>query len=300
MKVAITGSSGDIGSELIPFLNTGGHEVVRLVRSRSMVGESSAYWNPAEGELSPDLFQGVDAVINLSGENVSGGRWTAAKKERLRDSRIRTTELLAETLAGLDDPPEVLLNSSAVGFYGDRGDESVDESCQRGSGLLPDVCAEWEAATRPAQEKGIRTAFLRFGVVLSPAGGALSKMLLPFKMCIGGVIGNGRQYMSWISIDDAVGAIYHLLMNESIEGPVNIVSPNPVTNRDYTKTLGKVISRPTILPMPAFAARLAFGEKADELLLLSTKVEPARLNETDFDFRFPNLEDALRHLLKRA
>jgi uncharacterized protein (TIGR01777 family) len=302
MRVAISGATGLIGSNLCALLASGGHQVERLTRpgSRKAVNGPSAgdiSWDPAARYIDASKLEGVDAVVHLAGDNVGSGRWSAAKKARIRDSRVVGTTLLCETLAQLQRPPSVLVCASAVGYYGNRGDELLDEKSSPANDFLGTVCQEWEACTTPARNKGIRVVNLRFGVVLSPRDGALAKMLFPFKMGGGGVLGPGTQYMPWIAIDDAIGAAAHALANSSLNGPVNAVAPNPVTNLEFTKTLGKVLSRPTILPMPAFAARLAFGEMADALLLASTRVSPQRLQETGYKFRFPELEPALRHLL---
>ncbi len=295
MKVLVSGSSGLVGSALVPFLTTGGHEVVRLVRSDP--GEAEVRWDPEAGSVDTAGLEGLDAVVHLAGENIAAGRWTEEKKQRIRDSRVEGTRLLCETLAGLEQPPRALVCASAMGYYGDRGDEVLTEESDPGSGFLPEVCREWEAAAGPAAEAGIRVVNLRFGIILSPEGGALAKMLFPFRMGAGGRLGSGDQYMSWISLDDAVGAIHHALATETLEGPVNGVGPQPVTNAEYTKTLGRVLVRPTIFPMPAFAARLAFGEMADALLLSSARLEPARLQATGYAFQHPELEGALKHLL---
>lgn len=297
MRVIVSGSSGLVGSALVPFLTTGGHQVERLVRSRPKPDEPSILWDPNAGQLDAASLEDRDAVVHLAGENIASGRWTADKKARIRDSRVKGTRLLCETLAKLARPPRVLVNASAVGFYGSRGDEVLTEDSSPGTGFLADVCKEWEQATAAAQQKGIRVVLLRFGVVFSPSGGALKPMLLPFRMGVGGRIGDGRQFISWIALDDVIGVIHHGLTAESLQGPVNAVSPNPVTNLELTKTLGRVLSRPTIVPMPAFAARLAFGEMADELLLSSQRAQPARLQQGGYSFRFPDLDGALRHML---
>jgi uncharacterized protein (TIGR01777 family) len=297
MKVLVSGPHGLIGSALRSFLTTGEHDVVGLTRSKS--SDSEIAWDPNAGQLDAAQLRGFDAVIHLAGENIAGARWTDEVKNRIRDSRVKGTTLLCQQLAQLEMPPKVLVCASAIGIYGDRGDERLDETSQLGNDFLADVCRQWEAATEPARARGIRVVNLRFGIVLSPAGGALAKMLLPFKMGVGGVVGSGQQYMSWITLDDAVGAIHHALVRDDIAGPVNGTAPNPITNREFTKTLGKVLSRPTIIPMPAFAARLAFGEMADALLLAGARVIPAKLESTNYEFRFPQLEGALRHLLGR-
>jgi hypothetical protein len=298
MKVLVTGASGLIGSALVPQLAKTGHSVTRLVRAAPPPGIAAVPWDPAAGRIDPAKLEEFDAVVHLAGENIAG-RWTPEKKARIRDSRVEGTRLLAEALARLVHPPKTLLCASAIGYYGDRGDELLTEASAAGKGFLADTCREWEAAAQPAAQKGIRVVHLRIGVVLSPRGGALKQMLLPFQLGLGGVVGSGRQYFSWIAIDDLVGVFLHALTNESLRGAVNAVAPEPVTNRVVTKTLGAVLARPTIFPMPAFAARLAFGEMADELLLASARVEPARLRAAGFAFRFPQLEAALRHLLNR-
>lgn len=300
MKILVTGSSGLVGSKLIPFLTTGGHNVVRLVRPSSKSTDGSTItWDPKAGTIDREAMNGFDAVVHLAGENIAGRRWNDAHKARIHDSRVQGTRLLAETLAGLDAPPKTLVLASAIGFYGDRGDEELDENSPPGNGFLADVCQEWEAAANPARDKGIRTVHARFGMILSPEEGALKELLFPFKMCVGGKMGSGRQYWSWIAIDDVITGLLHAIATESLSGPVNFVTPDPPTNREFTKTLGKVLGRPTILPMPGFAARLVIGEMADALLLSSARVLPKKLLETGYDFRFPKLEPALRHLLGR-
>jgi hypothetical protein len=297
MKILVSGSTGLIGSALVPFLTAGGHKVIRLIRAETRPGQAAVHWDPAAGKIDSNALEGLDAVVHLAGENIAVRRWTPAQKARIRDSRVQGTRLLAQSLARLQQPPKVMVCASAIGFYGDRGEELLTEASAPGSGFLTDTCRDWEAAAQPASEKNIRVVNLRLGVVLNPGGGALAKMLLPFRLGVGGKIGSGRQYMSWIGIDDVVGVIHYALTTDELRGPVNAVAPNPVTNREFTKTLGRVLSRPTIFPMPAFAARLAFGEMADELLLASTRVKPARLQNSGYYFHHPRLEDALRHLL---
>jgi len=299
MNTLVTGSSGLVGSGLVPSLSADGHRVLRLVRSAPGPGESSAQWDPDRGRLDPACLEGLDAVVHLAGENIASGRWSARKKARIRDSRAGGTRLLCEALSRLSRPPRVLVCASAIGYYGDRGEEILREDSPPGKGFLAEVCQAWESAAEPAARKGIRVVHLRFGAVLSPAGGALAKMLPPFRLGVGGRLGDGRQYLSWVSIDDAVGAIRHALATDSLRGPVNGVAPEPITNQEFTRTLGKVLSRPTLFPMPAFAARLAFGEMADALLLSSSRVEPARLVASAYRFRHPALEPALRDLLHR-
>lgn len=300
MKVLVSGSTGLIGSALVPFLSTGGHEVVRLVRPRSKAPTRDlVHWDPDANYVDAASLEGFDAVIHLAGEPIAAGRWNEARKARIRDSRVRATRLLCETLGHLQKPPTTMISGSAIGFYGDRGDEILTETSSPGNGFLAEVCRDWEAATEPARSRGVRVAYLRTGVVLSPAGGALAKMLTPFKMGVGGIIGSGRQYMSCIALDDLVGAIGHALVTPTVAGPLNGVSPTPVTNAEFTRTLGQILGRPTVLPMPAFAARLALGEMADELLLASQRVQPAKLLETGYEFRYPTVESALRHVLGR-
>ncbi len=299
MKVAITGSSGLVGGALAPFLTAGGHEVVRLVR-RDPKAKDEARWNPESGMIDAGALQGTDAVVHLAGENIAGGRWTEARKSRLRSSRVGPTRLLAETLAGLAKKPRVLVSASAVGYYGNRGDAWMTETDSPADDFLGRLSAEWERAAEPARKAGIRVVHPRIGIVLSSKGGALGKMLLPFKAGLGGVLGPGTQYMSWIALDDLLGVIQHALDRSDMSGPVNAVAPEPVTNAVFTRTLGRVLGRPTIVPAPAFALRLAFGEMADAALLASTRVKAERLLASGFRFRFPELEGALRHLLGKA
>jgi uncharacterized protein (TIGR01777 family) len=298
MKILVTGSSGLIGSALVPFLTMGGHQVTRLVRTQSRAGEMALHWDPDSGVLDPKSLENLDAVVHLAGENIAE-RWTLAKKTRIRDSRVKGTRLLSDTLARLETPPKVLVCASAIGYYGDRGAEVLTEASPPGGNFLAGVCRDWEAASKPAQQRGIRVVLSRFGMVLSPAGGALAKMLPPFRMGLGGAVGSGQQYVSWIAINDAIGALHHALVTDTLQGPINTVAPQVVTNQEFTKVLGKVLGRPTVLPMPAFAARLMFGEMADELLLASARVQPSQLVSTGFTFRYPDLEAALRHVLAK-
>jgi uncharacterized protein (TIGR01777 family) len=243
-------------------------------------------------------LEGTDAVVHLAGENIAG-RWTKEKKERIRASRVDGTSLVARAIAATKTRPRVLVAASAVGWYGDRGDEALEESSARGTGFLPDVCEAWERASDAARDAGVRVVHLRFGVVLSPKGGALARMLTPFKLGVGGVIGSGRQWMPLVSIDDLVAAALHVLAHGDLAGPVNVCTPTQATNRDFTKALGRALGRPTVFPMPAFAARLAFGEMADGLLLASARVAPKRLLASGFAFRHADAESALRHVLGR-
>jgi hypothetical protein len=292
-KVLVSGSSGLIGNALLPALQSSGREVSRLVRGTSGLGRIE--WDPAQ-PLAPDSISGFDAVVHLAGESIVS-RWTEAKKRRIRESRVKGTRHLAEALAQAPRRPQVLISASAIGYYGDRGEEALREDSPSGDGFLPEVCREWEAAAQPAVSAGIRTAHLRTGVVLSSAGGALKAMLPPFRMGLGGKVGSGRQWMSWIDLHDMIGAILHLIADDSIRGPVNMVSPSPVRNAEFTKTLASVLSRPAIFPMPAFAARLVFGQMGDELLLASQRVEPAELMASGYVYQKPDLRKALEAIL---
>lgn len=297
MKVVVTGSRGLVGSAFLSSLAAGGHQAVRLVRGRSAPGEF--LWDPEKGSVDAQAFAGADSVVHLAGENIAAGRWTESRKRRIRDSRVGGTRALAEALARLERKPRALVCASAIGFYGDRGDETLTEASSAGSGFLPEVCKEWEAASRPAAQAGIRVAQLRFGIVMTPKGGALRKMLLPFQMGAGGRLGSGQQWFSWVALDDVVGALHHAMLTEGLAGPVNVVAPNPVTNAEFTKTLGRVLRRPTVAAVPAFAARALFGEMADALLLSGARVSPRRLLDTGYRFLYPDLEGALRHVLGR-
>ena len=298
----MTGSSGLVGNALRSFLTTGGHEVVRLVRRERgrTPASDSRVWDPLFDVIDLSHFDGVDAVVHLAGENIASGRWTSARKARIRESRVRGTRLLSESLATLGVKPKVLLSASAVGFYGDRGAETLDEASSQGSGFLASVCRDWERATEPAERAGIRVVHLRIGIVLTPKGGALRRMLPPFRLGLGGRIGSGDQFMSWITLDEIAAVVLHALATEALDGPVNAVSPSPVMNRELTSTLGRVLKRPALLPVPAFAMRAALGEMANELLLSSARVAPKKLLESGFRFRHPDLEGALRHLLGRS
>lgn len=298
MKILVTGASGLVGSMLVPSLRSQSHQVMRLVRATPKESETEIRWNPDRGELNAAGLEGLDAVVHLAGENLAEGRWTDEKKTRIRESRVKGTRLVSETLAGLKQKPKVLASASAIGFYGNRGDEILTEQSTPGDDFLAEVCREWERATEPAAESGIRVVLLRFGVIFSKNGGALAKMLFPFRMGVGGKIGSGKQYMSWIAIDDAVGVIEHAIMKEDLRGAVNVVSPQPVANYEFTKALGGALSRPTIFPVPAFAAKLLFGEMAEATILASQRVEPVRLKESGYEFKYPDLKNALQHVLK--
>jgi uncharacterized protein (TIGR01777 family) len=292
--VLVTGSSGLVGRALVPFLTTGGHRVRSLVR-RAPQNEDEFFWDPEKGELDMAALDGVDAVVHLAGESIAGRRWSDAQKERLLASRVKGTRQLVDAIRALPQKPKAFISASAVGIYGSRDAELLDEESAAGTGFLAELCKSWEAEAKKLAD--VRSVQLRFGVVLSPAGGALAKMLLPFRLGAGGRIGSGRQWMSWIALDDAIGAIHHALFAEDLQGPVNAVAPQAVTNAEYTKTLGHVLRRPTLFPLPAFAARLAFGELADELLLASQRTLPKRLQDSGFVFMQPKLEAALRHQL---
>ncbi len=297
MKILVAGSSGLIGTVLCSRLEREGHEVVRLVRRPPAQGELC--WDPETGELAQEALEGIDGVVHLGGRNITAGRWTATVKAQLRQSRVQTTQLLAERLAGLAVRPRVLVCASAVGIYGHRRDEELDEESDLGAGFLAELGRAWEGASAAAAEAGIRVVQARLGIVLSRRGGALAKMLLPFRLGMGGKIGDGRQYVSWISLADAVAALIYAVENEALRGPVNLTAPQPVTNAELTRMLGRVLRRPTLLSLPAFAAKWILGELAEEGLLASQRVRPKRLLEAGFEFAYPELESALRRILAR-
>lgn len=300
LTILVSGAGGLIGQALLPFLTTGGHQVIRLVRRRPKPDKGELYWDPAKGVLALQDAGPIDAVIHLSGENIGEGRWTAEKKQRIIESRVNSTRLIVETLTRLNNPPPVFLCASAIGYYGNRGDAAMDEESGPGRDFISHVCQKWEAEADKAARAGIRTVKLRIGVVLSPLGGALGKLLPMFKAGIGGGIGDGRQILSWISIDDTVGAIHHALCNAGVSGPVNLVSPYPVTNREFADTLGRVLGRPVFFSVPAAAILAAYGEMGRETILSSTRVRPGVLEQTGYPFRHPGLLAALRHVLGRT
>jgi len=295
-KVLVSGASGPIGKALLPALQERGYQSTQLVRHPA-TSAGQIEWNPAQ-PVGRDSVSGFDAVVHLAGESIVG-RWTAAKKAAIRDSRVLGTQHLAEALAKAPTPPRVLISASAIGYYGDRGEELLREDSTPGQGFLAEVCQQWEAATTPAARSGIRVVHLRIGMVLSPAGGALAAMLNPFRIGLGGRIGSGRQWWSWIDVQDLVAGILHVIESASLNGPLNAVSPNPVTNSEFTRALAKTLSRPAVFPLPAFAARLALGQMADELLLASQRVEAARLLAGGFRFRYPDLAASLQGNLAR-
>lgn len=299
MKILITGASGLIGKALQKSFTEKGYEMILATRGEPK-NSSQIQWDIENGFAHADLerLEGLDAVIHLAGENVSGLRWTEDKKKSIRESRVKGTHNVVEAISNLKSKPKVFISGSAIGFYGDRGDDLMTETSKPGDTFLSDVCKAWETESRRAEDSGVRTVLLRTGIVLSKDGGALATMLTPFKFGVGGVVGNGKQWMSWISLDDVVGIINFALENENLRGAVNVVSPNPVTNEEFTKTLGEVLYRPIFLPLPEFAINLVFGEMGDALLLDSTRVEPKRLNEAGYEFEFPDLKAALEHAVK--
>ncbi len=296
-KIAVTGASGLVGQALVEALGEQGFDVLRLVR-RAPASSGEARWDPSAGKIDAEALSGVSGAVHLAGDNIASGRWTDAKKAKIRDSRVDGTDLLAKALAGLSPKPSVLVSASAIGFYGNRGDETVDESSQPGEGFLAEVCEEWEAASAPARDAGIRVVNARIGVVLSPEGGALAKMKTPFVLGVGGRIGDGTQYMSWITLDDLVSALMFCLATDAVQGPVNMVAPAPVTNAELTSALGRVLKRPTCLPVPKFALRLGVGaEMANEMLLGGARVIPTVLQSHGFEWSHPTIEPALRSVL---
>jgi len=297
MKVLITGATGLIGKALQKALRDKGHELL-LASRKEPKDDSYIQWDPENGFSDPERLEGIDAVVHLAGESISALRWTDEKKKAIRDSRVLGTRSVVDAISELKQRPSVLVASSAIGFYGDRGDDEVTETSKPGKTFLAEVCREWEAEARRAEDSGVRTVLLRTGIVLSKDGGALGTMLMPFKLGLGGVVGNGKQWMSWISLDDHVRVILAALEDEKIRGAVNSVSPNPVTNEEFTAVMGEVLYRPTFIPVPEFAVHLAFGEMGEALLLDSTKVVPKRLTDAGFEFKFPNLQKAIENAVK--
>jgi uncharacterized protein (TIGR01777 family) len=296
MKVLITGASGLVGKALQRSFAEKGYEMLLASRSEPKA-PNEIQWTVEDGFAEPERLEGIDAVVHLAGESVSGLRWTDEKKKAIRDSRVHGTRSVVDAISKLKVRPKVLVAASAIGFYGERGDEEVNESSAAGHGFLADVAKEWEGEARRAEDAGVRTVLLRTGIVLSKDGGALATMLLPFKMGVGGVVGSGKQWMSWISLNDHVAVINYVIENDNIRGAVNAVSPEPVTNDEFTKTMGEVLYRPTFIPLPEFAVSMLMGEMGDALLLTSTKVLPKRLEDTGFKFEQPSLKGALEHAL---
>jgi len=294
-RIAIAGASGLVGRRLCAALAADGHTLVRLVR-RAAAGPAEAEWDPARARLDPDSLEGIDAFVHLSGENIAGGRWSPTRKSEIVRSRTMTTRLVAATLARLASKPS-LVAASAIGYYGDRGGEWLDETSRPGRGFLPEVCVEWERACDAARDAGLRVVNVRIGVALDPSGGALPAMLVPFRLGLGGKIGTGAQYVSWITLDDVVGALRHCLVSITLVGPVNVVAPAPVTNAELTRVLARVLGRPAFLRIPASVLRLALGQAADELLLGGARVSSDKLERSGFAFRDPELEVALRRIL---
>jgi len=299
VKVLVSGPSGLVGGALIEYLTASRTDILRLSRSPAPAGGPTVLWDPEQGVLPAEDLQGLDAVVHLAGESIAG-RWTAQKKAAIRSSRVQGTELLCQCLAGLKAPPNVLICASATGFYGNRGDELCYEGSARGEGFLADVTADWEAATAAAVAVGIRVVHLRIGAVLSPRGGALATMMLPFGLGLGGRVSSGAQYMSWVTLDDLVRMIDHLIVHDDMSGPVNAVAPGAVTNREFTKSLGGALRRPTLLPLPAFAVRLVLGEMGEALLLSGARVEPQALRNGGYEFVHPTLDEALLELVRGA
>jgi uncharacterized protein (TIGR01777 family) len=295
MKILVSGATGLVGSALCPLLREAGWQVCRLTRSPRSAEDVG--WRPEAGELDRTALENVQAVVHLAGENVGGGRWNDKRKAAIYKSRVGGARLISQSIAQLNAKPGVFISASAIGYYGDRGDEVLDETSSPGEGFLADVCKAWEAATEPAAAVGTRVVNLRFGLVLSTAGGGLAQMLTPFKLGAGGRIGSGRQYVSWIAIDDVATAIMHALQTNSLVGPVNCVAPNPVTNDEFTRALGAALKRPTLMNVPAPVLRLALGEMADALLLSSTRAIPRKLQQSGYHFRYARLADALKHVL---
>ena len=292
-RIVISGASGLVGRSLLKLLTSRGHVVLRLVREQPR-SDSEIAWDPVRGELESTALEDVHTVVHLAGANIAERRWSEARKRVLLESREHGTRLLCETLARTRKPPELLIAASAVGYYGDRGDEWLDEQSAPGQGFLPELCQAWEAATEPARGAGIRVVNLRLGVVLAAQGGALARMRTPFRLGVGGVVGNGRQYLSWIALEDVLRVVEHLIASSEVAGPLNAVAPAPVTNREFTRILARVLHRPAILPVPAFLCRAVFGELGQTLLLEGARVCCARLEGSGFRFRYRELESALR------
>ena len=297
MNILVSGSSGFIGSSLVPSLKNSGHHVIRLLRRQPRPGSPDLYWEPTSDAIANFPTEGIDAVVHLAGENIAAGRWTAGRKAKIRDSRLRGTCLLCQSLVRMTRPPALVLSASALGYYGDRGDEVLTEESPSGSGFLAELCRDWEAAILPAAERGLRVVILRTGIVLGAMGGMLARILPIFKAGLGGPMGKGTHYLSWIDLDDYIGIVRHCLESPDLAGPIIVAAPAAVTNREFVKTLGRVLGRPTVLAMPAMAARLLFAELADEALLASQRADPVRVKASGYQFLFPDLASSLRHCL---
>lgn len=297
--VAISGATGLVGTELSSLFREEGKSVLAISRREGAAYDDTIRWDPSSGLTNPARLESVDAIVHLAGENIAGGRWNETLKRKIRNSRVEGTRNLVKSIAAVEKRPKVLVSASAIGFYGDRGAAELTESSESGTGFLSEVCQEWEAEADAAKALGLRVVKIRIGVVLSPKGGALAKMLLPFKMGLGGVVGSGNQYWSWIGLEDLTRAIAWCVNNDSVEGPVNAVSPTPMTNKDFTKGVGKALSRPTIFPLPGFMAKIVLGEMAESLLLSSTRVMPDALTKSGFEFSHPELVGCLKHELGR-
>ena len=300
MKVLISGGSGLVGTALTQALRAEGHTVAHLVRPGGDASPGDVRWDPASSFVNLDAMTGTDAVVNLNGASIGGGRWSPPRKKLLRSSRIDSTRVLEDALSRMKQRPRVFVSASAVGYYGDRGDEILTESSSSGNDFLAILARDWETEARRAESLGIRTVITRFGIILSDQGGALPRMLTPFKLGAGGRLGSGKQWMSWVALEDVVGALRSAIASDQLSGPVNVVAPNPVRNTEFTQVLASVLHRPAIFPAPAFALRLALGEMADALLLSSQRVEPAQLSANRYAFRFENLEPALHAILAKV
>ena len=299
MKILISGSSGLVGSSLLPFLNDNNHEVLRLVRFQP-TAENEIQWLPDQNQIDLNSAGQIDAVVHLAGESIAD-RWNEEKKNKIRESRIKGTKLISDTISQLEQKPKVFISASAIGYYGNRGNEILTEDSVPGDDFLARVCRDWETACLPVSDNGIRSVQLRFGVILNPSGGALAKMLPVFRLGQGGKLGHGRQYMSWVNLEDVTNIIDHVLRTDTLHGPVNVVAPNPVTNSEFTNTLGRVLRRPTIVPgfLGQLATSVLFGQMSEALLLASQRVEPTRLNDSGYNFQYQTLESALRQILIR-
>ena len=299
-KILISGSTGLIGRALSAYLSTGGHKVVRLVRNNNSSDKDTIFWDPLNNIIDIESLEGFDYVVHLAGENVGEHRWTPRKKAEILNSRVSGTKFLANSISNLRSPPKAFLCASATGYYGEAGDDLLDEQSPHGTGFLAQVVEKWEGSTEPATDQGIRVVHLRFGVVISPMGGALQKLLMPFKLGFGGRIGHGKQYMSWISLDDAICAIHHLMQNATVEGPINIASNKPITNKEFTKRLGSILKRPTVAAVPAFVIKMLFGQMGRETILASTRVDSTKLSQSGYTYRYPYIEEALSHYLGKS